>query len=184
MGEGQSTEEAPGTHSGLPTWQGPFYETLNVGDVLRSRLGRTVTEADNVWFTCLTMNTNQIHFNTEYAARTTYGQCLVNSTLTLALVTGLSVVDTSENAAANLGWDRVSLPKPVFVGDTLWAESEILEKRDSRSNQAVGIVRIRSRGINQRREVVVEFERTFMVYKQHGETAASFPGTDTAWSTE
>jgi itaconyl-CoA hydratase len=182
MDDSKSTEDAVTT--ALPTWRGPLYETLSVGDVLRSRLGRTVTEADNVWFTCLTMNTNQIHFNTEYAAKTTFGRCLVNSTLTLALVTGLSVADTSENAAANLGWDRVRLPKPVFVGDTLWAESEILEKRESRSNGRVGIVRVRSRGINQRREVVVEFERTFMVYKQGAETPALFPGTDAEWSTE
>lgn len=183
MDDGQSTQEAART-SGLPMWRGPLYETLRVGDVLRSRLGRTVTEADNVWFTCLTMNTNQIHFNTEYATKTTFGRCLVNSTLTLALITGLSVADTSENAAANLGWDRIRLPKPVFVGDTLWAESEVLEKRESRSNRSVGIVRVRSRGINQRREVVIEFERTFMVYKQGVDTAALFPGTDTEWSTE
>jgi len=130
------------------------------------------------------MNTNQIHFNKEYAAKTMFGQCLVNSTLTLALVTGLSVADTSENGAANLGWDKVSLPRPVFVGDTLWAESEVLEKRESRSNLDVGIVRVRSRGINQRREVVIEFERTFMVYKRDAEIPTLFPGTDAAWSTE
>jgi len=130
------------------------------------------------------MNTNQIHFNREYAASTIFGQCLVNSTLTLALVTGLSVSDTSENGAANLGWERIKLPKPVFVGDTLWAESEILGKRESRSNAKVGIVRVRTRGINQRREVVIEFDRTFMVYKRAADIPASFPGTDAAWSTE
>jgi itaconyl-CoA hydratase len=159
-------------------WRGRFYEDLDVGDVYRSRLGRTVTEADNVWFTCLTMNTNQVHFNDAYAARTLYGKVLVNSTFTLALITGLTVSDTSENAAANLGWDAVRLPAPVFVGDTLWAESEILERRESRSRPDTGIVRMRCRGINQEGVSVIEFERTFLVYKRGAEAAASaFPDT-------
>jgi len=159
-----------------------LYEDFAVGDVFRSRLGRTITEADNVWFTCLTLNTNQIHFNAPYAARTRFGRPLVNSTLTLALVTGLTVPDTSEHAAANLGWDAIRLPKPVFVGDTLWAESEILAKRESRTNPHVGIVTMRCRGINQRREVVIEFTRRFMVYR-HGAPEATelFPGTDEPW---
>src|SRR5262249_44519097 len=145
-------------------WRGRFYEDFEVGDVFRSRLGRTITDADNVWFTCLTLNTNQIHFNTPYAERTQFAQPLVNSAFTLALVTGMTVPDTSENAAANLEWTDIRLPKPVFVGDTLWVESEILEKRESRSNPNVGIVTMRSRGINQRREVVIEFRRTFLIY--------------------
>jgi len=147
-------------------WRGRFYEDLDVGDVYRSRLGRTVTEADNVWFTCLTMNTNQVHFNDVYAAGTLYGKVLVNSTFTLALITGLSVADTSENAAANLGWDSVRLPAPVFVGDTLWAESEIVELRESRSRPDTGIVRMRCRGLNQDDVCVIEFERTFLLYKR------------------
>ena len=164
-------------------WRGRFYEDFEVGDVFRSRLGRTITETDNVWFTCLTLNTNQIHFNVPFAERTQFGQTLVNSTLTLALVTGMTVPDTSENAAANLEWTDVKLPKPVFVGDTLWAESEILEKRESRSNASVGIVTMRSRGINQRREVVIEFRRSFMVYKRDApEVAERFPGTDAEWN--
>ncbi|MBJ7593810.1 MAG: MaoC family dehydratase [Candidatus Dormibacteraeota bacterium] len=176
-------DDQPGSGPAPSEWRGRFYEDLTIGGVFKSRLGRTVIDADNVWFTCLTMNTNQMHFNQEHAARTWSGQCLVNSTLTLALVTGLSVPDTSENATANLGWDRVTLPGPVFVGDTLWAESEVLSKRESRTNPDVGIVRIRSRGINQRREVVIEFERTFMIYKRTvPEARASFPGTDTPWS--
>ena len=105
-------------------WRGRFFEDFNVGDVYRSRLGRTVTEADNVWFTCLTMNTNQIHFNEPYAAQTRFGKPLVNSTLTLALVTGLTVMDTSENGGVNLEWTDIKLPRPVFAGDTIWAESE------------------------------------------------------------
>jgi itaconyl-CoA hydratase len=160
-----------------------FFEDFAVGDVYRSRLGRTITEADNVWFTCLTMNTNQLHFNQAHAARTRFGRPLVNSTLTLALVTGLSVPDTSENATANLGWTDVTLPRPVFVGDTLWAESEVLEARASRSRPEVGIVTIRCRGINQRREVVVEFRRTFMIPRRTApEAADGFPGTDQPWT--
>lgn len=163
-------------------WHGRFYEDLEVGDVYRSRLGRTISEADNVWFTCLTMNTNQIHFNVPYAEKTQFGKPLVNSAFTFALVLGLTVPDTSENAAANLGWGEITLPSPVFVGDTLWAESEITERRESRSNSSVGIVSMRCRGINQRREVVIEFTRTFMVYKRDApEIADAFPATDEDW---
>ena len=164
-------------------WRGRFYEDLDVGDTFRSRLGRTVTEVDNIWFTLLTLNTNQIHFNTPYAERTRFGRPLVDSTFTLALVTGMTVPDTSENAAANLGWDDVKLPSPVYAGDTIWAESEILEKRESRSNTSVGIVTMRSRGVNQRGEVVIEFRRTFMLYKRDApEAAPTFPETDADWS--
>ncbi len=165
------------------SWRGRFYEDFDVGDVFRSRLGRTVTETDNIWFTNLTLNTNQTHFNNEYAARTQFKRPLVNSAFTLALVTGMTVPDTSENAAANLAWTDIRLPKPVFVGDTLWAESEILGVRESSSNPNVGIVSMRCRGINQRREVVIEFKRTFMVYKRSApEAAPLFPGTDTEWT--
>lgn len=164
-------------------WRGRFYEDMDVGDVYRSRLGRTITETDNIWFTCLTLNTNQVHFNNHFAERGLFGRPLVNSAFTLALVTGLSVPDTSENAAANLQWSDIKLPKPVFVGDTLWVESEITGKRESGSRPNVGIVTMRCRGINQRREVVVEFKRTFMVYKRDApEVADTFPGTDADWT--
>jgi itaconyl-CoA hydratase len=163
-------------------WRGRFWEDFEVGDVYRSRFGRTITETDNVWFTCLTMNTNQVHFNVAFAERTRFGRPLVNSTLTLALVTGMTVPDTSENAAANLSWTDIELPNPVFVGDTLWAESEVTDTRESRSNPAVGIVTVRCRGINQRREVVIEFKRVFMVYRRDApEARDAFPGTDEAW---
>ena len=163
-------------------WQGRFYEDFDVGDVFRSRFGRTVTEYDNILFTALTHNTNSIHFDQPHAERTQFGQILVNSTFTLALVTGMTVPDTSENAAANLEWSDIKLPNPVFAGDTLWAESEILEKRVSKSNPDVGIVTMRCRGINQRREVVVEYRRTFMIYKRTAPQAErSFPGTDEEW---
>jgi acyl dehydratase len=164
-------------------WRGRFYDDFDVGDVYQSRLGRTVTETDNIWFTCLTMNTNQVHFNNEFAAKTRFGQPLVNSAFTLALVTGMSVPDTSENATANLAWTDIKLPNPVFVGDTLWTETEILSTRESKSNPNVGIVGVRCRGINQRREVVVEFQRTFMVYKRTApEVTDTFPTTDTDWT--
>jgi itaconyl-CoA hydratase len=180
--DGDAGEEDEVTAESPKEWRGRFFEDMDVGDVFRSRLGRTITETDNIWFTNLTMNTNQIHFNTPYAEQTRFGRPLVNSTFTLALVVGLSVPDTSENAAANLGWQNVSLPNPVFVGDTLWAESEILAKRESRSDPSVGIVTMRSRGINQRREVVIEFVRSFMLYKRDSPAALpSFPGTDAPW---
>jgi itaconyl-CoA hydratase len=171
---------------GVPkSWRGRFFEDLRVGDVFRSRLGRTIGEADNVWFTCLTMNTNQIHFNAPYAERTRFGRPLVNSTFTLALVTGMTVPDTSENAAANLAWTDITLPNPVFVGDTLWAESEILETRASRTNPSVGIVTMRCRGVNQRHEVVIEFKRTFMVYRRDApEAAPLFPDPAADWTVE
>jgi acyl dehydratase len=164
-------------------WRGRFFDDFDVGDVFQSRLGRTITETDNVWFTCLTLNTNQVHFNHEFAAGTEFGKPLVNSTFTLALVTGMSVPDTSENATANLSWTDIKLPNPVYVGDTLWSETEIVSKRESRSRPSVGIVGVRCRGINQRRAVVIEFQRTFMVYKRDApEVTDTFPGTDTDWT--
>ena len=126
-------------------WQGRFFEDYAAGDVYRSRLGRTVTETENIWFTNLTLNTNQAHFNTPFGERSPFGKPLVNSTFTLSLVTGLSVTDVSENALANLAWDDIRLPNPVFAGDTLWCESEILEVRESASRPYAGIVCIRSR---------------------------------------
>jgi itaconyl-CoA hydratase len=164
-------------------WRGRAFEDFDVGDVFRSRFGRTVTEADNVWFTCLTMNTNQIHFNDVYAARTRFKKPLVNSTFTLALVTGLTVMDTSENGGVNLEWTDIKLPTSVFVGDTLWAESEILALRESKSNADVGIVSMRCRGINQRGDVVCEYRRSFMIPKRASDAAASgFPEPGSPWT--
>ena len=166
-------------------WRGRFLEDFEVGDTFRSRLGRTITETDNVWFTCLTMNTNQMHFNREFAARTEFGQPLVVSTLTLAVVIGLSVADTSENAVANLGWSDIRLPKPVFAGDTLWAESEVTAVRESQSRPSCGIVSIRTRGVNQRAEVVIEFSRSFMVFSSDApEVTDVFPVTDAPWTVD
>jgi acyl dehydratase len=130
--------------------------------VIRHELGRTVSAADNTWFTLLTVNSNPIHFDAHYAAQTEWAKPLVDSTFTLALVTGLSVVDVSERAV-NLGWREVRLPAPVFAGDTIRAETEILEKRESRSRPGFGVVTVRTRGLNQRDEVVIDFERTVLV---------------------
>jgi itaconyl-CoA hydratase len=164
-------------------WRGRFLEDFAVGDVFRSRLGRTVSEADNTWFSLLTMNTNQMHFNRPFAERTEFGEPLVVSTLTLAIVLGLSVSDTSENAVANLGWDEIKLPRPVVAGDTLWAESEVLRVRESRSRPNCGIVKIRTRGVNQRGEVVIEFTRSFMIFKRSApEVDAVFPETEAPWT--
>ncbi|MFM1654685.1 MaoC family dehydratase [Brevibacillus sp. B_LB10_24] len=150
-------------------WTGRFYEDFEVGDVYPHPLGRTVTQTDNIWFTLLTQNTNPIHFDAEYAAKTDFGRPLVDSTFTLALVTGQSVSDVSQNVMANLGWDEVRLPNPVFEGDTIYSYSEILEKRESKSRPHVGIVRVKTVGYNQDNKVVIEFTRTFMVYKRgHG----------------
>jgi len=138
------------------------YDELEVGAVYRSRFGRTVLEADAVWHAMQTMNTNPVHFDTEYAATTEWKQPLVDSTFTLALVTGLSVEAVSERGV-NLGWKEVRLPAPVFAGDTIRAETEVLSKRESQSRPGKGIVTVRTRGLNQRDEVVIEFERSIMV---------------------
>src|SRR6266513_4822808 len=131
-----------------PGWTGRVYEDFAVGDVYEHPLGRTVLSADNVWFTLLTQNTNPIHFDHAYAAQTEYKRPLVDSTFTLALVTGQSVMDISQNAMANLGWDEVRLPNPLFEGDTVYSRSEVLEKRESSSRPNVGIVTVKTTGFN------------------------------------
>src|SRR4051812_28357575 len=149
-----------------PGWVGRFFEDFAVGDVYRHALGRTVLPTDNSWFTLLTQNTAPIHFDAHYAAGTEWGRPLVDSTFTLALVTGQSVPDVSQNVFANLGWDEVRLPAPVFEGDTIYSESEVLEVRGSRSRPDVGIVRVRTTGSNQAGVVVITFVRTLMVYRR------------------
>jgi len=149
-----------------PGWTGRVYEDFAIGDIYEHPLGRTVTQADNIWFTCLTMNTNPIHFDANYAAQTEFKRPLVNSCFTLALVTGQSVIDLTVNGVANLGWDEVKLPHPLFEGDTVYAKSEVLETRESRSRPAVGIVHVKTTGTNQHGTPVIEFTRTFMVWKR------------------
>ena len=144
---------------------GPCYEDFVVGSILRHPLGRTISSTDNAWFTLLTVNTNPIHFDAHYSAQTEFGKLLVNSTFTLALVTGLSVADVSQNAV-NLGWDEVRMPAPVFEGDTIYAQSEVLTKRESKSRPHMGLVEIKTVGYKQDGTVVLEFRRTILVYKQ------------------
>ena len=145
---------------------GRYYEDFEVGATYRHRPGRTIGEADNTWFTLLTMNQHPIHFDAEYARHTEFGKPLVVSTLTLSLLVGMIVADVSQKAIANLGWERIKLPKPVFVGDTLYAESTVLDKRESKSRPGEGIVSVRTLGRNQRGEVVCEFERTMLVMRR------------------
>src|SRR5258706_2588125 len=129
-------------------WRGRFFEDFEVGDVYEPVLGRTITTTDNIWFTLLTQNTAPIHFDHHYAKQTEFGKPLVNSCLTLALVTGQSVPDVSQNVMANLGWDEVRLPHPVFEGDTIYSRSEVQEKQESRSRPNDGIVTVRTDGLN------------------------------------
>jgi len=156
-------------------WQGRFFEDFEVGDLYRARIGRTVTQADNIWLTLLTNNTNQIHFNEHYAELTEFKRPLVNSLITIGIVAGLGVSDTSENGFA-LGWDEIRLPNPLFEGDTLYSESEVLEKRESASNPTRGIVKFRSRGIKQDGTIVMEYVRSVMVWKRaHAPQRDHFP---------
>lgn len=144
---------------------GRCYEDFRAGEVIRHPIGRTISTADNTWFTLLTVNTNPIHFDAHYSAQTEFGKPLVNSTFTLALVTGLSVADISRYAV-NLGWEEVRLPAPVFEGDTIYAQTEILSCRESKSRPNMGIVNIKTTGFNQIGEVVIEFKRAILVYKR------------------
>src|ERR671928_1569806 len=139
-------------------WTGRVYEDFEGGDVYEHPLGRTVLPVDNSWFTLLTQNTAPLHFDAHYAAQTEWGKPLVDSTFTLALVTGQSVTDVSQNVMANLGWDTVRLPNPVFEGDTIYSRSEVLEARESQSRPNVGVVRVKTTGVNQDGAIVIEFK--------------------------
>ena len=149
----------------IPSWHGRFFEDFTVGDVYRHALGRTISQTDNSWFTLLTQNTAPVHVDHNYAAQTEYGRPLVNSTFTLALVTGQSVSDISQNVFANLGWDEVRLPHPLFEGDTVYSSSEVLTTRPSGTRPTVGIVTVRTTGFNQDGTSVITFTRTVMVYR-------------------
>ena len=142
---------------------GRYYEDFTVGDVYEHRPGRTVSQHDNAWFTLLTMNTHPLHFDEEYAKGTEFGKPLICSPLTLAILVGMSVSDTSEKAIANLGWKEIALVAPVFPGDTLYAESEVLQKRQSKSRPNAGIVTIKTLGRNQHGEQVCVFERSMLI---------------------
>lgn len=146
-----------------PPSTGRLYHDFEVGAVYRHWPGRTISEADNSWFTLLTMNTHPLHFDAHYAADTTFGRPLVNSCLTLSIVVGMSVRDVSQAAIANLGFDRVELPHPVFNGDTLYAHSTVTAKRLSRSDPSRGIVSVRTVGTNQDGDEVLRLERAVLV---------------------
>ena len=147
---------------------GRYFEDFEIGDVYEHRPGRTITETDNTWFTLLTMNQHPLHFDKEYGAKTEFGKVLVNSCLTISLVTGMSVSDISQKTIANLGWDKVRLSGPVFVGDTLYAESQVLSKRESNSRPNQGIVSVETKGIKQDESVVISFERSMLIpFKGH-----------------
>ncbi|NJM50463.1 MAG: MaoC family dehydratase [Sphingomonadales bacterium] len=145
---------------------GRYYEQFTVGDVYEHRPGRTISEADNIWFTLLTMNQHPLHFDTEFAAKTEFKKPLIASPLTVAIMTGQSVSDVSQKAVANLGWTDIRMLKPLFAGDTLYSESEVLEKRESQKREGQGIVTIKTIGKNQHGDIVCDFVRTMLVWKK------------------
>jgi itaconyl-CoA hydratase len=155
---------------------GLYYEDFEPGDVFEHRPGRTITDVDNIWVTLLTLNCQQVHFDSAYAAKTEWKRLLVDSTFTLALLTGMSVRTVSAKVVANLGWDKVKATHPVFAGDTLYAESTVISTRDSKSRPTQGIVTVSTRGVNQEGKEVMSFERTMLIYKRgHSpETAANY----------
>ena len=147
---------------------GRYFEDFRVGDIYQHRPGRTITQYDNISFTLLTMNTHPMHFDEEYAKHSEFGRCIVCSPLTVALMVGMSVTDVSQKAIANLGWTDIKLTHPLFAGDTLYAESEVLDKRDSKSRPAAGIVNVKTKGFNQDKVLVCEFNRTMLIMKRTG----------------
>ena len=144
---------------------GRYYDDFEVGDVYEHRPGRTISDADNTWFTLLTMNQHPLHFDAEYAAKSEFGRPLVNSCLSLSIVVGMTVSDLSQKVIANLGWSDIKLTAPVFAGDTLYAESEILSKRESASRPHQGIVKAKTTGLKADGTVVMTFERAFLAPK-------------------
>jgi acyl dehydratase len=145
---------------------GRHYEDFKVGDIYEHRPGRTVTETENTWFTLLTMNTHPMHFDAEYAKASEFGKCIICSPFTVALMAGMSVSDVSQKAIANLGWTDIKLTFPLFAGDTLYAASEVLEKRESASRPGAGIVSVRTTGTNQNGKEICTFSRTMLIAKR------------------
>jgi len=145
---------------------GLYYEDFEVGDVFEHRPGRTITDADNIWMCLLTMNSQQLHFDAAYAAHTEWKRPLVDSTITFSIMTGMSVHSVSAKVVANLGWDKVKATAPVFVGDTLYAESKVISKRESSSRPTQGIVTVETKGFNQDGTQVMILERTMLIYKR------------------
>jgi len=151
---------------------GRYFEEFKVGDIYQHRPGRTITQYDNISFTLLTMNTHPMHFDEQYARHSEFGRCIVCSPLTVALMVGMSVTDVSQKAIANLGWTDIKLTHPLFAGDTLYAESEVLDKRESKSRPAAGIVSVKTAGLNQDGVKVCEFNRTMLIMKRGNELEA------------
>ena len=142
---------------------GRYFEDFKVGDIYEHRPGRTLTLTDNIWFTTLTMNTRPLHFDVEYAKHTEFKKPLIVSTLTLSIITGMSVSDISQKAIANLGWTDIKMSHPVFVGDTIYAESKVLDKRPSKSRPGQGIVTVETIGKNQKSDIICSYKRTILV---------------------
>lgn len=157
-------------------WQGRFFEDFEVGDIYKHPYGRTVTETDNTWLTNVTMNLNPMHFNEPYAAGTEFGERLVNSAVTFAVAAGMSVIDVSQNSTAMLGLDDLRLHNPVYHGDTIFAESEVLTKRESQSRDHVGIITTELRAYNQDNDLVLSCERSnFIIKREHADSSAVRP---------
>lgn len=145
---------------------GRYFEDFGEGEIYEHRPGRTISEADNTWFTLLTMNTHPMHFDQEYASKSEFGKPIVVSTLTVAVLVGMSVTDVSQKAIANMGWTNIRMTAPVFAGDTLYGESEVLGKRESKSRPNAGLVTVATRGFNQDGTLVCDFERTMLIAKR------------------
>ncbi len=162
----KATQAAPGENRVVQGWTGRLFEDFSPGDVYYHPFGKTVTESDNQSFTLMTQNVAKTHVDRNFAKATEFGLPLVNSTLTLALVTGQSTIDLSMNVFANMGWDEVRMPSPVFEGDTIYSRSKVLAVRESKSRPNLGLVTVATEGYNQDGKVVISYRRTFMVYKQ------------------
>jgi acyl dehydratase len=174
--DGDATEADETSRRLVSGWEGRYYEDFEIGDIYKHPYGRTVTETDNVWFTNLSMNLNPMHFNEAYAAETEFGERLVDGTYVIALAVGMSVIDVSQNATANLGYDDIRHHAPMFHGDTIFAESEVLAKRESDSREHVGIVTTELRAYNQHDDLVLSLKRTPMILKrEHAEPSAAKP---------
>ncbi|MFF2347826.1 MaoC family dehydratase [Pseudarthrobacter sp. NPDC058119] len=170
-----SNQEAAANSRVVPGWNGRLFEDFSVGDIYYHPFGKTVTEADNHSFTLMTQNVSKTHVDRNFAAATEFGLPLVNSTLTLALVTGQSTIDLSMNVFANMGWDEVRMPNPVFEGDTIYSRSKVLATRESNSRPSLGLVTVATEGFNQDKKIVISYRRTFMVYRQ-----GHLPGVESA----
>jgi acyl dehydratase len=165
----------PATSKAEDRSSGMCYEDFEVDKIYTHPFGRTMTDADNVWFTLLSLGMNQIHFNYDYASKTPFGRPIIPSPFTLAVITGLSTLDFGRNTIANLEWTEIVMPKPVFVGDTLYARSKVVAKRTSEKRPYAGIVEVKTEGFNQDGVIVLTFSRKLMVYRRGHTPPDPFP---------